>query len=159
MIEVRIPKEITDYKAKILLGMSGRQLISAGIAAATSLILFFSLRDVVSLQMLGRLVMIINIPVIAVGFLQKNGLTMEKWIPIILKHKLNNHRLTYVTDENKCKDKKEEIKKNAAKKEIVPEWHGYYVTSKKEQKHKRKITSSKIKAAREESRTARRRLR
>ena len=159
MIEVRIPKEITDYEAKIFFGMSGRKLISFGIAVAISFILFFALRGVLSLQMLGRIAIIIDTPIVAVGFLHKNGLTMEKWIPIILKHKLNNHKLTYVIDENDCEDKKEAINKHAANKETVPEWHGYYVQNKKALKQKRKITSSKIKAAKEESRTARRRLR
>lgn len=158
MIEVRIPKEITEYKEKILLGMSLRQLICFAIAIATSFGVFFLLKGIFSLSTLGTIIMIINIPIIAIGFLKKNGFTMEQWITIVLNQKLSNNKLSYITNLDNENEKEESDKNDNKKKEQSPEWQGYYVRTEKEQKHKREFTSSKIKGARKESRTARRRL-
>lgn len=158
MIEVRIPKEITEYKEKILLGMSFRQLICFAIAIATSFGVFFLFKGIFSISTLGTIIMIVNIPIIAVGFLKKNGFTMEQWIPIVLNQKFSNNKLSYITDIDNENEKEERDSNDNKKKEPRPEWQGYYIRTEKEQKQKREFTSSKIKGARKESRTARRRL-
>lgn len=158
MIEVRIPKEITEYKEKILLGMSLRQLICFAIAIATSFGAFFLLKGMFSFSTLGTIIMIINIPTIAVGFLKKNGFTMEEWIPIVLNQKFRNNKLTYKTSLNDEYVEEENYNNDNKKKKKKSEWQGYYIRTEKKQKQKRELTSSKIKGARKESRTARRRI-
>lgn len=156
-IEVRIPKEITEYKEKIILGLSFRQL-AAGAVCIVSAIGANYLGSCIFNDTVGKfLSMIIPAPVFAVGFIKKNGFTMEKYISMVFKHVFRVNRRPYKTElifDEKIYDKKEgennaeSVKKRKHKKSrnIVKEY-AYDEISKKGFKGQIKAARKSIKEA------------
>lgn len=76
MIEVRIPKEIRDYKEKIFLNMTIRQLTAIIIACIVSVILYFKITFIPE-EIMNWLIVIIVIPIIFAGFFTYNEMHFE----------------------------------------------------------------------------------
>ncbi|MCL2053200.1 MAG: PrgI family protein [Oscillospiraceae bacterium] len=73
-----IPPEITEYKEKFALGMSLRQLISAGACVAViAMIYVFKIATYIPRDIRGYVVLIICAPIVAIGFFTYNGMTFE----------------------------------------------------------------------------------
>ena len=53
MIEIKIPKEITDYKEKFLFGLTVRQLVSVVVALAICIPLFIFGKDYLGEDLVG----------------------------------------------------------------------------------------------------------
>lgn len=82
MIEVKIPKDIKNYKEKFMMNLTLRQFISFALSIFIMLPLFITgvfkwhwNQDVV-----GWLVLLIGGPVISIGFINYNGMTAEKFV-------------------------------------------------------------------------------
>ncbi|WP_435924232.1 PrgI family protein [Paenibacillus sp. DYY-L-2] len=99
-IEVRIPKEITEYKEKILFGMSIRQLIcfSAAIVLAVGSYLLLTKVFYLSMDAASYVIIIESIPLMAIGFVKKNGFPFEKYFALFLRHKTGRNKLLYQTE-------------------------------------------------------------
>ena len=99
-IEVRIPKEITDYHEKILGGMSIRQLVCFGTALVLGVGSFLLLTFVVGLSMeiTSYIVMLETMPLMALGFIRPSGMTFEKYVAIFLQYKLGTQIRLYETE-------------------------------------------------------------
>ncbi|MDD4291878.1 MAG: PrgI family protein [Clostridia bacterium] len=100
MLETRIPKEITDYREKLLLGLTTRQLVCVVIAVvmlALSYVIFvvwfkWTVDDA------GYPMMILAAPALACGFVRKNDMTIDKYLALLFKHYTGNHKYTYKTE-------------------------------------------------------------
>lgn len=172
-IEVRIPKEITEYQEKILFGLSLRQLGCFSLALVAGVGTFYLANEYAGRDLASYITMLIVMPIFAVGFVKKNGFTFEKYIAIMLKHYLGVNRRGYetnllieqmieqinldngegdnVVDTTKTRTKK--IKSNRTKKATSPrrEVEGFKISA-KSRKRKRKEALREIKAARQEYR-------
>lgn len=99
-LETRIPKEIHDYREKIVFGLSARQLAALGAAAAvvlaTGLPLYYLAG--IDLKILEYILILEAMPIIAVGFIRHKGLPFEKYARIYLNHRFGEKRLIYKTD-------------------------------------------------------------
>ena len=75
MISVSVPKEISDYKEKVIFGLSLRQLvcgvIAVGLAVATGLLLVQVLG--LSIDIAGYIIMVEVVPLMALGFVRPRG--------------------------------------------------------------------------------------
>ena len=81
-ISVSIPKEITDYKEKIIFSLSLRELIcliSAIILGTASYAFCTQILDLSS-EITGYLVILFSAPLLAVGFIRKDKLPFEKYV-------------------------------------------------------------------------------
>ena len=87
MIEIKIPKEITDYKEKFLFGLTVRQLVSAVVALAICVPLFIFGKDYLGEDMVGWIIILVAIPVFAVGFFKYDGMPFEKFLAILYRQK------------------------------------------------------------------------
>lgn len=87
MIEIKIPKEITDYKEKFLLGLTVRQLVSAVVALAICVPLFIFGKDYLGEDMVGWIIILVAIPVFAFGFFRYDGMPFEKFLAILYRQK------------------------------------------------------------------------
>ena len=65
MIEIKIPKEINEYKEKFLFGLTVRQFISAAVALAVCVPLFIFGKDAIGEDMIGWIIILIGAPIIA----------------------------------------------------------------------------------------------
>lgn len=99
-IEVRIPKEITEYKEKILFGLSLRQLLFFILAIIVCGASYFIMTMALNWNkdMVGYIVMIEVVPLLAFGFVRKNGLPFEKYASMMIRHKTGILKRPYKTD-------------------------------------------------------------
>ena len=99
-LETRIPKEITDYREKIVFGLSGRQLISIACALAlvgfTAFVLHYLLG--VSLKVLEYVLILEAMPIMAVGFIRYKGFAFEDYVLVLLGHRFGPKTLVNKTD-------------------------------------------------------------
>ena len=78
-LDENITGDLSKIKAKIVFGLTLRQIICFGLGLAISLPFFFLTRKVIGLEMAAMLVMIIASPFFVLGIYEKNGIPIE-WI-------------------------------------------------------------------------------
>lgn len=165
-IEVRVPKEITEYTEKIIFGLSIRQLFCFVLAITLGITTYLFTRLYLGTRIAGYLVMIIVLPLFAVGFLRKNGFPFEKYAALLLRHKFGTHKRTYRTElliDRMPKASEKEVKKNHVFQQGQKETGSknkreceVFESTEKSRKRKCKETKRKIKTALEEYRQAKR---
>ncbi len=166
-IEVRIPKEITEYQEKILFGLSLRQLISFAIALTTGVTTYLLAAKLWGEDLAGYIVIVEVMPIFAIGFIRINGFTFEKYLSLMIRHMFGYSRRRYQTqlliDEmvtcNMAKGKVRRQENAGAKKtgtrKVVRECCDVEITA-KSRKRTRKTAIREIAAARKEYRAAER---
>lgn len=117
-VEVRIPKEITEYQEKILFGLSIRQLICTILAISISIPSYIFLLPIFGVDMTGYIVILEIVPFVAFGFLKPKGLKFEKVLVLFLKHQLGEARRIYcsIVQLDLLEGEKNDIQKKSNKK-------------------------------------------
>ena len=87
-MEVKINKEIRNYTETIFFGLSLRQFIFSFLACAIAVVIYFSFKDKMNLEMLSWLCIIGALHFAAMGFIKYNGMFMEEFIIVWLKSEL-----------------------------------------------------------------------
>ena len=159
-VEVRIPKEITEYQEKIMFGLSIRQLVCTVIAIVISVPSYIFLMNKIGQELTGYIVMIEVVPFIAIGYLKPKGLKFEKVLVMFLKHQFGKSRRNYKTvvqvdlseggNENDIK-KKSNKKPIRRKVEEEREYKGFE-PSQKDRERKFKEIKKQIKGAKRDFR-------
>lgn len=85
MIAVRIPEEIRKYKEKIAFGLTARQLICTIATFVVCVPLYWYGRGFLQEDILAWIIILIAVPLEAVGFVKINGMPMEKFAVAALK--------------------------------------------------------------------------
>jgi len=85
MLEVKIPAEIRDYKSKVFMGLTVRQIISiiGSLAVGVPLGVFGS--RVISGDILMWVVMLSVAPIVAWGFAKYKGMRFEEFMVVLFK--------------------------------------------------------------------------
>ena len=78
-LDENITGDLSKIKAKIVFGLTLRQIICFGMGLAVSLPFFFLTRKVIGMEMAAMLVMVIASPFFVLGIYEKNGIPIE-WI-------------------------------------------------------------------------------
>jgi len=169
-IEVRIPKEITEYKEKIIFGLSIRQLICFTFAITIGVGTYIFVTKLSNADIASYVVIVEVMPIFAIGFVRKNGFTFEKYAAMMFRHKLGRNRRWYSTnllideissendDARSAKKRRGEknvwniSKKKYSADKNIRECTVFEVTA-KSRKRKSKEALREIKAARKEYRT------
>lgn len=79
MIEIRIPKEIKNYREKLFFGLTLRQCICAAAALIICVPLYIFGSRYLSQEVISWLVVIIAAPLMLAGFFRYNDMTFEKF--------------------------------------------------------------------------------
>ncbi len=87
MIEIKIPKEITEYKEKFLFGLTVRQCISIAAALGICIPLYIFGRGALGDDVTSWLVILIAVPVFGFGFIRYNGMTFERLVAVVFRQK------------------------------------------------------------------------
>lgn len=95
MIEVRIPKEIRDFKEKLFFGLTLRQSICTVIALAICVPLYFWGQGRMSEDTLNWLILFVSLPLLLLGFVRYNNLTAEQLFVAWLKMQINPQKRLY----------------------------------------------------------------
>lgn len=154
-IEVRVPKEIKEYKEKIIFGLNLRQLISVFIGGIICLSTFFLIKPIVGVDLASDIIIIEAIPIFAFGFIKVRSFNFETYAKIFIKHKFGKNKRTY---ENKLYmvNLKEEIKSTDYAKKEVRKFESVKTGSENEKartvrrNEKNKIIRERIKRAKKE---------
>lgn len=85
MIEIRIPKEINDYKEKFLFGLTVRQFASVAAALGAAIPLYIFSKDHIGADMAGWLVLLVVVPIFGFGFFKYNGMTFERLVVVVFR--------------------------------------------------------------------------
>lgn len=117
-LEVTIHKEITEYEAKVIAGMTLRQLISLSVAVVVSVSIgvlnYFFLHlsvDDISWVLIG-----VGIPIFGFGWFKPDGLPFEKYLMMRRRYSAMSAHIPYeVTEKKKEGDVVVEDKKEAKK--------------------------------------------
>jgi hypothetical protein len=83
MLTAYIPKDIRDYKEKLIAGFTARQLISAVVAVGICVPVYIYGRKYLPEDVISWLVILIAFPLGAIGFFRKNGMPAEKFVVCI----------------------------------------------------------------------------
>ena len=117
MIEVKIPMEIEEYQGKVLMGMSVRQLLFAGIAVTCATPTFLLLKNI-NQDLAVYAAMAVALPAALLGFVKKDGYTFDKYFKIWIKANFNKAERTYLTDTEKADIPLEILEYRKAKLEV-----------------------------------------
>jgi hypothetical protein len=176
---VFVPKEINAYKEKILFNLSLRKLICSILGIIVAIGTYFLCTKVIgmTMDMASYIIILEAIPLMAIGFIQKNGMPFEKYLALLIRHKIGLNVLPYkpvliidtISDLNNERGVKyawafkntataggyRQSRRERRRNSKIKEYNFYQVT-KKEQKKKRKAAFKACATARQEYRAAKR---
>lgn len=94
-LEVRVYREVTAYQAKVVMGMSWRQLACAAVALVVlgpiyAAGLWMGHEDAAT-----WVIAVLAMPIGAVGWVRPKGLPFEKYAAYVWAHKMRPQRLEY----------------------------------------------------------------
>ncbi len=99
MAYVSIPKDLTRVKTKFILGLTKRQAVCFGGAAATGLPLFFLFREAVPASSAALIMVLFMLPWFMFALYEKNGLPLEKFLRCVIAVKFTRPKIrTYQTN-------------------------------------------------------------
>jgi len=84
-MEIKINKEIRNYKETLFFGLSLRQFICSVLAVGVAVALYFALRNVLDRETVSWLCIVGAAPVAVAGFFKYNGMTLEKFVWAFIK--------------------------------------------------------------------------
>jgi len=88
MLHIEIPPEVRQYHEKLIAGLTARQVIAVIVTLAICVPLYWFGRQYIPTDILGWLIIIIALPLGAIGFFKYNGMTLEKLLVIIAKFEI-----------------------------------------------------------------------
>lgn len=112
MIEIKIPKEITEYKEKFLFGLTVRQCISVAAALGICIPLYIFGKKFLGDDIVSWLVLLIAVPVFGFGFIKYNGMTFERLVAVIFRQKFREPQKRIYVDMPVFYDWRNEIIEN-----------------------------------------------
>lgn len=78
-MEIKINKEIRNYKETLFFGLSLRQFVCSLLAVGVAVGLYFALRNVLDRETVSWLCIVGATPIAVAGFFKYNGMTLEKF--------------------------------------------------------------------------------
>lgn len=142
-LETRIPKEITEYREKIVFGLSGRQLISVAAAlavvGATGFLLWYVLG--INFSIVEYILILEAMPIVAFGFVRKDGMPLENYLLILFRYNFGNKKLPNKTELDSLQSLygiDPRAKANSSQHSDDPERKKHHVIPSKAERQKRK---------------------
>lgn len=85
MIEIKIPKEIRDYKETLFLGLNLRQIICLVIVFSINVPLYLFIKPYIGDELASWVVMFTGVPLFLVGFIKFDGMPFEQYFKIMIR--------------------------------------------------------------------------
>lgn len=96
-MQLKINKEIRDFKESIFFGLSMRQFIFSAFACGIAVFLYFTFIDKLGMELTSWVCMIGALPFAAIGFVTIQGMTFERFlIELYRSTQLHFYQLEYV---------------------------------------------------------------
>lgn len=84
-MEVRIPREVRQYKESIFFGLSMRQFFCSIVAVGVAVIAYFGLREYLGNEGVSWVCILVALPIALTGFLTYHGMTLEHFVYAYIK--------------------------------------------------------------------------
>jgi len=97
-MEVKMNKEILDYKEKVAFGLNLRQIVCAALSIGTASVLYFLLRDTLGKEALSWVCIAAAAPFGAAGFFKYNGMPIEKFALALIGTMLSSRMRLYKSE-------------------------------------------------------------
>lgn len=107
-MEIRINKEIKDYRESLFLGLSTRQFLCSVGALGTAVGIYFGLRNVLDKELVSWLCILCSAPLAIAGFFKYHGMNFEQFIVAYVRSTLGSKVRIYQS-ENYLYDMYEEV--------------------------------------------------
>ena len=88
LIEIKIPKEIREYRESIFFGLTTRQFICSLLALGVAVGVYFLLQPYVGTEEIGWMCILAAAPFAACGFFRYHGMTAEQFLWAWVKSEL-----------------------------------------------------------------------
>ncbi len=95
MIEIRIPKEIKNYREKLFFGLTLRQCICAGISLAICVPLYIWGHHFLPQEAISWIVVFIAAPLMFTGFFRYNDMAFEQFAVEVIHFYANPQKRVY----------------------------------------------------------------
>ena len=114
-MEIRINKEIKDYRESIFFGLTLRQFLCSVIAVGAALGIYFGLKNVLGRETVSWLCIVCAAPFAAAGFFNYNGMTFEQFVVAVIRSEFIYSGLRLFKSENYLYNMLQEVEQNAEK--------------------------------------------
>ncbi len=120
-MEIKINREVKNYKESIFFGMSLRQFICVIISCGLAVLTYFSFKDKLGLEITSWICIVSAFPFILVGFIKYNGMNFEDVIVAFIYSKFlipsklqfeSNNMYLLLTEEYKNNEIRKELKRD-----------------------------------------------
>jgi hypothetical protein len=137
-MEIKINKEIRDFKESVFFGLSMRQFFFSALAVGVAILLYFLLRNFLGVEILSWLCILCAVPFAVFGFFKYNGMYAEEFIVAWIRSEILTPKVLLFKPENiydeLLKNEYKKLKKEALKDDVVA----------KQKEEKRKSKNTKI---------------
>ena len=114
-MEIRINKEIKDYRESIFFGLTLRQFFCSVIAVGAALGIYFGLKNVLGRETVSWLCIVCAAPFATAGFFNYNGMTFEQFVVAVIRSEFIYSGLRLFKSENYLYNMLQEVEQNAEK--------------------------------------------
>ena len=87
-MEIKVNKEIKNYKESVFFGLSFRQFLCSVLAVGAAVGVYFGLSKFLDKETVSWLCIVCAAPVAVTGFFQYNGLNFERFIWAVIKSEI-----------------------------------------------------------------------
>jgi len=91
-MEVKINREIRNYTESIFFGLSLRQFFFSVLACISAIIIYFSLKSILGLEITSWICMLGAVPFVSMGFIKYNGMNTEEFFSSWVKSQMLSAR-------------------------------------------------------------------
>ena len=85
-MEIKINKEIRNYKEYIFFGLSLRQFIFSFLSCISTLLIYYLGKTILPTNLVSWLCIIVSLPFISIGFITYNGMKTEEFLLVLIKY-------------------------------------------------------------------------
>lgn len=100
MIQVNIPRDISEYENKIFLNLTKRKLLALGSGLVLAILETVILSKFLKMSVIAYLIFLTVVPIAMIGFIKKDNLNMEDYLKKLYRGKFGVNKLTYKTSVN-----------------------------------------------------------
>lgn len=95
MIYIKVPKEITEYKTRIFLGLTKKQLCYLACGIVAGILIGLIITPLFGSNVLAVVITLVCVPMVALAFTDKDGIPMDIYIKYVINFYLTTQKLPY----------------------------------------------------------------
>lgn len=111
-MEIKVNKEIKNYKESIFFGLSFRQFLCSALALGAAVGVYFGLSNFLDKETVSWLCIVCAAPIAVTGFFNYNGLNFEKFVWAVIKSEVLCSGIRLYKSRNIYYELFEEVKQN-----------------------------------------------